>query len=76
MISYIYLARQSTIVFSLCYLNVKKMEKELNYPFNRRSENYFDWLYHVIRSEKYYQADAVIVMNDINSIYLPKDDRD
>lgn len=51
------------------------MEKVLNYKFNRRSENHLDWLYHVIRSEKYYQADAVIIMNDINSIYLPKEER-
>ena len=48
------------------------MEKSLNYQFDRRSENYFDWLYYVIRSENFYKADAVIVMKDISESYLPK----
>jgi len=51
------------------------MEKALNYQFNRRSESYLDWLYHTIRSEKYYQADAVIVMNDIHRVNISKKER-
>ncbi|WP_157809602.1 hypothetical protein [Ulvibacter sp. MAR_2010_11] len=41
------------------------MEKALNYPFQRRSANYFEWLYEVIKSEKYFQADSVIVSKEI-----------
>jgi len=52
---------------------MKKMEKSLNYRFERRSTNHLDWLYNVIRSERYYQADAVIIMKDISSAYLPKE---
>lgn len=52
------------------------MEKSLNYQFNRRSDSYFDWLYYVINSEKFYEADAVIVMKDISKSYLPKSKTD
>lgn len=48
------------------------MEKSVNNQFKRRSENYFDWLYYVINSEKFYEADAVIIMKDIQNAYLPK----
>ena len=48
------------------------MEKSLNYKFNRRSENYFDWLYYVVNSQKFYEADAVIVMKEISDTYLPR----
>jgi len=51
------------------------MEKSLNYQFNRRSENYLDWLYYVINSEKFYEADAVIIMKDISKTYLPNNKR-
>ncbi len=50
------------------------MEKALKYRFKRRSANYFEWLYYVINSEKFNQADAVIIMEDIANSYLPKDD--
>ncbi len=48
------------------------MEKSLNYQFNRRSEGFFDWLGSVIHSEKFYEADAIIIMKDISNSYLPK----
>lgn len=51
------------------------MEKALNYQFERRSKSYFDWLYEVIRSEKYYQADAVVVMKDISNSYHPREQK-
>ncbi|MFL0352160.1 hypothetical protein [Xanthomarina sp. GH4-25] len=37
------------------------MEATLNYSFNRKSENHFDWLLNVIKSEKYYEADSSII---------------
>lgn len=37
------------------------MEATLNYNFNRKSENHFDWLLNVIKSEKYYEADSYII---------------
>lgn len=37
------------------------MEATLNYSFNRKSENHFDWLLNIIKSEKYYEADSYIV---------------
>ncbi|CDF77927.1 hypothetical protein BN863_2150 [Formosa agariphila KMM 3901] len=40
------------------------MEKTLHYRFQRRSKNYFDWLLNIIKSEKYYQAEGVIVLNN------------
>ena len=46
------------------YFKTKNMENVLKYQFERRSKNHLDWLYHVIRSEKYYEADAVIVLNE------------
>ncbi len=39
------------------------MEKALNYKFQRRSNSYFEWLYEVIKSEKYFEADSVIVFD-------------
>lgn len=48
------------------------MEKALNYRFKRRSANHFEWLYYVVKSEKFYQADAVIIMRDVKSSYLPQ----
>ena len=48
------------------------MEKSLNYQFNRRSKSYFDWLGYVIHNQKFYEADAIIVMKDISKVYLPK----
>jgi hypothetical protein len=47
------------------------MEKALNYRFNRRSANHLEWLYYVVKSEKFYKADAVIIMRDIKNSYLP-----
>jgi hypothetical protein len=37
------------------------MEKALNYSFHRRSANFMEWLHGHIKSEKYFQTDAVIV---------------
>ena len=37
------------------------MEATLNYSFRRKSENYFDWLLNIIKSEKYYEADSFII---------------
>ncbi|WP_186987915.1 hypothetical protein [Constantimarinum furrinae] len=44
------------------------MEKALNYPFQRRSANFMEWLYDHIKSEKYIQTDAIILSNDIENI--------
>lgn len=37
------------------------MGATLNYSFRRKSENYFDWLLNIIKSEKYYEADSYII---------------
>jgi hypothetical protein len=37
------------------------MEKALNYSFERRSANYLEWLYYVIKSENYHKSDSIIV---------------
>ena len=37
------------------------METTLHYKFKRQSKNYFDWLIHTIKSEKYYLAEGQIV---------------
>ena len=42
-------------------LNVMIMEATLNYSFNRKSENHFDWLLNTIKSVKYYEEDSYIV---------------
>lgn len=36
------------------------METTLPYNFQRKSENYFDWLLNTIKSENYFQADSQI----------------
>ena len=40
------------------------MEATLNYRFQRRSKNYFDWLLYTIKSEKYFEAQSQIVTSD------------
>lgn len=45
------------------------MEKSLNYSFKRRSKSYFEWLNEVIKSEKYFLADSIIVPNDTNKTH-------
>ncbi len=37
------------------------MEQILRYRFKRRSKNHYDWLLNIIKSEKYYQAEGMIV---------------
>lgn len=37
------------------------MEATLNYSFRRKSENHFDWLLNIIKSEKYHQAEGCII---------------
>lgn len=37
------------------------METSLNYNFQRKSENHLDWLLNIIKSEKYYQIEGVIL---------------
>ncbi|MBW2936528.1 hypothetical protein KXJ69_00325 [Aureisphaera sp. CAU 1614] len=37
------------------------MGATLHYRFERRSKNYFDWLLNTIKSERYYQSEAMIV---------------
>lgn len=44
------------------------MEKALNYSFKRRSASYMEWLYEVIKSERYFQVDAMIVTKDLTKI--------
>jgi hypothetical protein len=51
-----------------CAFNMYRMEKVLNYSFERRSANYMEWLYEVIKSEKYFQVDAVIVTKNLTKI--------
>lgn len=37
------------------------MNKELNYVFKRKTENYFDWLGNHIKNIRYDQTEAIIV---------------
>jgi len=37
------------------------METSLNYNFQRKSENHVDWLLNIIKSEKYYKMEALIL---------------
>jgi len=39
------------------------MERALKYKFQRRSNSYFEWLYEVIKSEKYIEADSVVIFD-------------
>lgn len=48
------------------------MKKALNYTFESRSTSYLDWLYNVVRSEKYFKEDAATIMEDITKSYLPQ----
>jgi hypothetical protein len=36
------------------------MKQKLNYTFERRSQSFLEWFYEIIKSEKYFTADAVI----------------
>ncbi len=44
------------------------MESTLTYPFERKSENYLDWLMNTIRSQNYYMAEVNI--KEIENRYL------
>ncbi|WP_188606037.1 hypothetical protein [Aquaticitalea lipolytica] len=46
------------------------MEATLNYRFQRRSKNYFDWLLYTIKSEKYFEAQSQIVTSDSYGLKL------
>lgn len=37
------------------------MKTTLNYTFERRTNNHFEWLLTVIKSEKYFEADSLIM---------------
>ncbi|MEZ4792800.1 MAG: hypothetical protein R2783_04865 [Gelidibacter sp.] len=37
------------------------METTLPYHFKRRSNDYFDWLLNIIKSEKYHEVESQIV---------------
>ncbi|MGJ5641764.1 hypothetical protein [Formosa sp. S-31] len=37
------------------------MDQILRYRFQRRSKNHYDWLLNIIKSEKYFQAEGMIV---------------
>ena len=39
------------------------METTLPYSFRRKSKNHLDWLLNIVKSEKYYLAEAYIVVN-------------
>ena len=39
------------------------METSLNYNFQRKSKNHVDWFLNIIKSEKYYQIEAIILNN-------------
>lgn len=43
------------------------MEKVLNYKFKRRTNNHYEWLYEVVKSEKFYQAESLILSKDTSS---------
>lgn len=38
------------------------MEPKLNYTFKRRSQNFLEWFYETIKSEKYFTTDAIICL--------------
>ncbi|WP_157503205.1 hypothetical protein [Mangrovimonas xylaniphaga] len=44
------------------------MEQALPYRFKRRSKNHFDWLLNVIKSEKYHEAESIIVEHTYNKM--------
>ncbi|WP_157514621.1 hypothetical protein [Mangrovimonas sp. TPBH4] len=44
------------------------MEHALPYRFKRRSKNHFDWLLNVIKSEKYHEAESIIVEHTFNKM--------
>jgi len=50
--------------------NYIDMEATLNYRFQRRSKNYFDWLLYTIKSEKYFEAQSQIVTSDSYGLKL------
>lgn len=37
------------------------MGATLHYRFERRSKNYFDWLLYTVKSQRYYETEAIIV---------------
>ncbi|SDB67444.1 hypothetical protein SAMN03097699_3387 [Flavobacteriaceae bacterium MAR_2010_188] len=37
------------------------METTLNYRFERKSQNFFEWLCYTIKSERYFEAESQIV---------------
>lgn len=37
------------------------METTLSYRFERRSDNFFDWMLNTIKSEKYHQTESQII---------------
>jgi hypothetical protein len=39
------------------------MGTSLNYNFERKSQNHVDWLLNIIKSEKYYQIEGLILNN-------------
>ena len=46
------------------------METTLNYRFQRKSKNYFEWLLYTIKSEKYHEAESQIVVQDTCGLKL------
>lgn len=40
------------------------MTQVLPYRFKRRSQNHFDWMLNVIKSESYFRAESIIVDNN------------
>lgn len=54
-----------TLIYQIRQINLNTMimEATLNYSFKRKTENHFDWLLNIIKSEKYYEADSYIVPN-------------
>lgn len=46
------------------------METTLNYRFQRKSENYFEWLLFTIKSERYHEAESQIVTHDQTGLKL------
>lgn len=41
------------------------MERALNYPFQRKSENFLEWLHDTVKSEKYFEVDSMIVTPEL-----------
>lgn len=46
------------------------METTLKYRFQRRSKNYFEWLLYTVKSEKYHEAESLIVTYDQGALRL------